>query len=183
MTFLKNEKKIILSLVDAPKSYVDGEIAEKISVFFKRKVLIDFISIPLEKFLNPIRDQYNSTEILKYFIFNHPIENEDKNCLIVRKDLFIPILTFVFGEAHLNGNYCIVSTHRLCERFYKRVPDTKIFRKRLLKEIVHELGHTFGLTHCINDLCVMHNSFTIEDTDRKKEYFCEECFSELDDLL
>ncbi len=183
MVFLKSEKKITLSLVDTPKSYIDGGMVEKLSIFFKRKIIVKFESIPFEKFYNPIRDQYNSTEILKYFIFNQSIEKDEKNCIIIRKDLFIPILTFVFGEAHLNGNYCIVSTHRLCEKFYDKTPDTVILKERLLKEIVHELGHTFGLTHCMNNLCVMHNSFTIEDTDRKKEYFCEECFHKLDRLL
>ncbi len=183
MVFQRSEKKIFISLVDVPRSYIDSDMIEKLSIIFRRRIVVQFESLSLDKFFDPIRDQYHSTEILRYFIFNHSISGGDKKCIVVRKDLFIPILTFVFGEAHLNGNYCIVSTNRLCERFYDRTPNVEIFKERLLKEIVHELGHTFGLTHCLNDLCVMHNSFTIEDTDRKSIYPCEDCFEKLDEVL
>lgn len=177
------ESKITLFLIDFPAFYITDELKEKLSVIFKRKVSVKEIKFNLEKFLDPVREQYYSTGILKEFIFNKPVKNGDKVCILTREDLYIPVLTFVFGEAHMHGEYCIVSSFRLREEFYSREENLELFGERLLKEIVHELGHTFGLTHCINDKCVMHNSFNIEDTDRKSIYPCESCFEELDKVL
>ena len=51
---------------------------------------------------------------------------------------------------------------------------------RLLKEAIHELGHTFGLRHCLNFDCVMHSSTYIEEFDFKTENFCKKCKSEFE---
>jgi archaemetzincin len=60
-------------------------------------------------------------------------------------DLYVPILTYVFGEAHLNGSCAFVSSHRLREEFYGLPPQRILLENRLKKEAVHELGHTLGL--------------------------------------
>lgn len=138
--------------------------------------------IEIDKFYDPVRDQYHSTGILKHFILEKKPPAE-RICFLARVDLYIPILTFVFGEAHLGGKHCIVSEHRLREEFYLRPIDKKLETQRLLKEIVHELGHTFGMVHCIDDLCVLHNSYNIEDTDRKSHFPCTVCFEDLDRRL
>ena len=65
-----------------------------------------------------------------------------------RCDLYVPVLTFVFGEAQLEGNCAVVSTARLHEEFYGMPASDDLLGERLLKEAVHELGHTFGLRHC-----------------------------------
>lgn len=90
-------------------------------------------------------------------------------------DLFIPILTFVFGEAMLGGNSAVVSTYRLQEGFYGLADDAEVLLWRLKKEAVHELGHTFGLVHCREFECVMHSSRGIEEVDVKSSEFCEDC--------
>jgi len=54
-------------------------------------------------------------------------------------------------------------------------PDKGLFRERILKEAVHELGHTFGLSHCSSPSCVMFFSNSLPGTDRKKSDFCPEC--------
>ncbi len=182
MVFLSN-KRIILAPVDISADLLKDRIVKKLEIIFKREVVIEKTRLNVDNFYDPVREQYNSTEILKHFIFNHPAEPEEKVCLIVPYDLFIPILTFVFGEAHLNGNYCIVSLYRLKESFYGKECDEELFKDRLLKEIVHELGHTFGLTHCIDNKCVMFNSYNIDDTDGKSIYFCDSCFEKLDKAL
>lgn len=53
--------------------------------------------------------------------------------------------------------------------------DPARFRRRALTEAVHELGHTWGLTHCPNSHCVMHFSNTLADTDVKGSTFCPRC--------
>lgn len=85
-------------------------------------------------------------------------------------DLFIPILTFVFGEAQLDGAAAVVSTHRLmgAGRAYGSLA-------RVIKECVHELGHTFGLVHCGTPGCVMSRSSNIRAVDVKGARLCRSC--------
>ena len=68
-------------------------------------------------------------------------------------DLFIPVLTFVYGEAQLGGRAAVVSTARLAVEQGRH--DPALVAERIVKECVHELGHTFGLLHCDTPGCVM----------------------------
>ena len=88
------------------------------------------------------------------------------------QDLFIPILTFVFGEAQLNGRAAVVSTARLGE---PGLPDPRVSMERLAKESVHEVGHCLGLVHCDVPGCVMGRSSNARDVDRKRGEFCARC--------
>jgi archaemetzincin len=90
-------------------------------------------------------------------------------------DLYIPILTFVFGEAEVGGCCAIVSSHRLDQRFYGLPPDPALERSRLLKEAIHELGHTLHLTHCEDYRCAMSPSHAVEWIDLKDSEFCSAC--------
>jgi len=90
-------------------------------------------------------------------------------------DLYVPGMNFVFGEARCPGQVAVISTRRL-----KPTPrNQRLFRERVLKEAVHEIGHTLGLKHCPNSACVMHFSEQIGDTDKKSATFCVECQSSL----
>ncbi len=90
-------------------------------------------------------------------------------------DLFVPVLTFVFGEAQLEGNCAAVSMARLHEGFYGMPERQDLLRDRLVKEAVHELGHTFGLRHCSDWRCVMSSSHGVERLDVKGAEFCPRC--------
>jgi archaemetzincin len=90
-------------------------------------------------------------------------------------DLYVPVLTFVFGEAQLTGSCAVVSLHRLREEFYGLPPREDLMRERLVKEAVHELGHTFGLRHCDDWRCVMTSSHAVERLDVKSAEFCFLC--------
>lgn len=120
------------------------------------------------------RNQYHSTKILKEIVREAP-QDSLKVLGVTEKDLCIPILTFVYGEAQLNGIGALVSLARLRQEFYGAHPDEDIFRDRLHKEALHELGHTFGLIHCSLIECLMHLSNTILDVDRKGRAFCRHC--------
>jgi predicted Zn-dependent protease len=54
-------------------------------------------------------------------------------------------------------------------------PDDALLLDRLDKEATHELGHTFGLVHCIDPMCVMHASTYAEEIDFKGAEFCLQC--------
>ena len=90
-------------------------------------------------------------------------------------DLFIPILTYVFGEAQLDGIGALVSMHRLNNRLYGLPDNDQLLRERLNKEAIHELGHTFGLLHCSTPGCVLSASTYVEDIDQKSDQVCHEC--------
>ena len=127
---------------------------------------------------NPLRGQYHSTEILKRLSSDLP-QDALRVVGVTDLDLFIPVLTFVFGEAQVNNPCAIVSFYRLKQEVYGLPADEKLLRERLLKEILHELGHTFGLTHCQSWQCVMHTSHTVEAVDVKPGRFCRSCRAQL----
>jgi archaemetzincin len=119
------------------------------------------------------RNQHYSTAILKRLLEVAPAHVRVLG--VTALDLYVPVLTFVFGEAQLNGRAALVSLHRLTERFYG-LPDRRdLLLDRALKEAVHELGHTYGLRHCSDWRCVMTSSNGIERLDVKTAEFCNTC--------
>jgi archaemetzincin len=119
------------------------------------------------------RNQYHSTAILQAML---PVTEPGARLLAVTSlDLYVPVLTFVFGEAQLSGRCAVVSLHRLREEFYGLPAREALMRERLVKEAVHELGHTFGLRHCDDWRCVMTSSHGVERLDVKGAEFCSTC--------
>jgi len=102
---------------------------------------------------------------------------------ILDVDLYTEGLNFIFGQADLSGRLALISIIRLRQEFYGLKPDEEIFRKRVIKEAVHELGHTLGLRHCHDSYCVMHFSNSLRDTDIKSENFCRIHSEEVKEFL
>jgi archaemetzincin len=139
--------------------------------------LLSDISFALE----PVRDQYLSTSIIEQVSTMAPA-HAIKVLALCTVDLFIPILTHVYGEAQLGGKACIISTHRLNEENpTKNNPGS--FAIRVEKEAIHELGHTFGLRHCPDHYCIMHYCRTVKDVDRKSDQLCRYCKILLEDEI
>jgi archaemetzincin len=119
------------------------------------------------------RNQYHSTAILQAM---QPLVEAGARLLAVTShDLYVPVLTFVFGEAQLTGSCAVVSLHRLREEIYGLPPREDLMRERLVKEAIHELGHTYGLRHCDDWRCVMTSSHAVERLDVKGAQFCILC--------
>ena len=126
--------------------------------------------------LHAERQQYHSSEILASM--QRYLNGDTWRLLGVTEfDLYIPILTFVFGEAQLGGSGAVVSYHRLRQEFYGLPADLDLLANRLLIEAVHELGHTWRLTHCHDYHCAMAPSHAVEWIDIKDSGFCEDCLS------
>ena len=125
---------------------------------------------------NVTRQQYLSTEILAHSV-KRGTPSASRLLGVTLVDLYIPILTFVFGEAQLQGNCALVSAHRLRQEFYGLPANQALFRDRLLKEATHELGHTLALAHCEDYQCVMAPSHGVEWIDLKTSKFCTACRS------
>ena len=127
---------------------------------------------------DPARGQYQSVEIMKALVRNAPA-GAARVLGITGYDLAIPLLTFLFGQAQLDGLVALVSVCRLRQEFYGLPPDRALLRERLTKEILHEMGHTFGLTHCSHGDCAMSLSTHIELVDAKKASWCAGCGGKL----
>jgi archaemetzincin len=169
--------------------YIDivpiGEIEEILLLFLKQSLFETFKiqtrirnrPFDLTSVYDSIRNQYNSSGLLLQLINDIP-HGTLKILGVTELDLFIPIFTFLFGEAQLNGIAALVSTHRLRNQFYGIPEDNELLKNRLLKEGIHELGHTFGLIHCFALKCVMKSSTYVEEIDQKSANFCRSCEQE-----
>ena len=126
----------------------------------------------------PARGQYNSRLLLAQLL--RDLRPHCARILgVTGSDLFIPVLTFVFGEAQLGGPAAVVSTRRLAPELYGLAADPRLVAERLVKEAVHELGHTYGLLHCHRPRCVMASSTYVERIDLKSALPCDTCRGEL----
>lgn len=124
---------------------------------------------------NDTRFQYDSKLILKHLL-QHSLHDNLRLVGVTAVDLYVPILQFVFGLAQIEGPCLIISLHRLYPEFYDQPSNRNLLLARVEKTVLHELGHTFGITHCRNRRCVMYSSTRIEDTDFKQSDFCPTCF-------
>jgi archaemetzincin len=115
------------------------------------------------------RKQWSSTRILAWLARAAP---EGRVLAVTDVDLFIPILTYVFGEAQVGGRAAVVSTHRLGE---PGLPDERIVLARLATESVHEVGHLLGLLHCSTAGCAMGRAAGVRDVDAKRAELCPAC--------
>jgi len=151
-------------------------IAEKLSVKFNLLFsLTRQIAVPTQAY-NKYRNQFLSVSILNSMNKKY---NYAKVLGIINEDIYISELDFIFGESHIRGRSALISLKRLKEEYYGKVPNTELLKERALKETIHELGHTFGIHHCMNYKCVMFFSKSISDTDNKKVDFCENCLQQI----
>ncbi len=153
--------------------YFEG-IVKTLEQVFNVPAAASHISLKLDDNYDHGREQYNSTGILAKIL--RTFDTTDKTIVVVDVDLYIPVLTFVYGEAQLDGSAAVVSTHRLKNQYYGLPEKETLLIERLEKEIVHELGHTFGMFHCRDYECVMKASTYVEEIDLKKKHPCAQCY-------
>ena len=124
------------------------------------------------------RKQYGSIPVLEMLTRLCPADAA-KLVSLTERDLFIPVLTFVFGHAQLSGRVAVVSLARLRQEFYGMEPNRAVFLDRVRKEVLHETGHTFGLVHCADRSCAMSLSTRVQQIDEKRAAFCAACARQL----
>ena len=120
------------------------------------------------------RGQYLSVEIMKMLAKTAP-PDAARILGITDVDLAIPMLSFLFGQAQFDGPVAVVSLCRLHQAFYGLPEQESLLRERTVKEVLHELGHTFGLVHCPDPSCAMSLATHIELVDAKAERYCGPC--------
>lgn len=148
-------------------------------VFRQRTSIADAVTLPPEAW-DPSRYQYLADPILAQL---PSLSSRDRHLGVANVDLYAQGLNFVFGQADVKGKRAVISLSRLRQEFYDLPSDHSVFSKRVLKEAVHELGHTYGIGHCADSSCVMHFSNSLRDTDFKGWQFCPACQRRIDQAL
>jgi predicted Zn-dependent protease len=161
------------------------------SFFFDIRNLGEF-NFPIKIFSKGLKSEYEEFDNSKKMLVLHPT-NKFYQILIDeridnRLDMIIAVtdlpiysssddtIAFLFGEAHSKHRCCVVSSLMLKEQFYNRPKNKNLFEQRIVKEVIHEIGHLIlGLEHCDNNSCVMHYSEAIEEIDSKSFKLCEDC--------
>jgi archaemetzincin len=176
-----NEYNILLSPVGALDPELLKSIATSVSKVFHYPTRTHSLMEDFSFAFDGLRSQFHSTAILHELARASP-PDAVRVLAIVEMDLFIPILTHVYGEAQLGGKACIVSTYRLRDGLGP-VASHSAIEERSIKEALHELGHTFNLRHCRDKACIMHYCHTVRDVDRKEDQLCRYCRILLEDEL
>lgn len=164
-------------------SIVTAGAVDDVTVAFAASCLEEALRVEVQR-LEPLpepeyawdtaRSQYSSTLILRDGLKRRPPEAA-RLLVITDHDLFIPMLSFVYGQAQLDGPVAVVSLARLHQEFYGLPSDRALFLGRVRKEVLHEIGHTLGLTHCDDRSCTMSLSTNIQQVDAKGGDYCDGC--------
>jgi archaemetzincin len=168
----KNSVKITLQPLGNIADEITKELTDRVGRIFHCPVEIEAGINDLTPAYNSERKQYLSSKLLASL---RKAKEDERVVGIADVDLYVSRLNYVFGEADIASGKAIVSLYRLRQEYYGLAPDEDLFLERATKEIVHELGHTFGLGHCPDSKCVMHFSNSLADTDLKRAYFCNKC--------
>ncbi|WP_292487171.1 archaemetzincin family Zn-dependent metalloprotease [Methanohalobium sp.] len=149
-----------------------SELIDPVNEAFGVLVKVDLPMDVPENAYNLDRGQYHSSTILEEMYETIP-EDASHVLGITDIDLYVPQLNFVFGEA--SNKVAVISITRLRNEYYELPKDYELFKNRIIKEAIHEIGHMFGFKHCPNKECVMHFSNSLEDTDTKSYRLCSKC--------
>jgi archaemetzincin len=168
----KNSVKITLKSLGNIADEIMEQLKDRVSGVFHCPIEIKAGTNDLIPAYNSERKQYLSSKLLDSL---GKVKKDERVVGIADVDLYVPRLNYVFGEADIVSGKAIISLCRLRQEYYGLASDEDLFLERATKEIVHELGHTFGLGHCPDNKCVMHFSNSLADTDLKRVYFCNKC--------
>ncbi len=155
------------------------DVARRATALFAVSVAVHEHPLSMLDCLDPSRQQFNSRLLLQRLA---EFPDGDWVLGVTEIDLFLPIFTFVLGEAQLKGRAAVISSFRLREELYGLTRNDDLVRERLAKEASHELGHCHGLVHCRDSRCVMFSATTVEDVDLRGAGFCPICRQQLLEL-
>ncbi|WP_395753485.1 archaemetzincin [Prosthecobacter sp.] len=89
---------------------------------------------------------------------------------------------FVFGQAMLQGGAGVFSFARYDPAFYGEAGNDQtkaLILQRSCKVLSHEMGHMFGLMHCVFYECIMNGSNHLGETDARPMHLCPVCLRKL----
>jgi len=174
-----NKQNILVITHGHFEKYLLEKIANDITIEYHLPVNIIENHMDLTEFYEPSRRQYDGNRLLKLMDTMTPPDSI-KTIGLFRVDLFIPVLTYIFGQAIFKGKTGIASLYRLRNEQYGMKKDKELLFDRFRKVVIHEIGHTFGLVHCYIPSCVMRPSTYVENIDQKKHNLCTRCRAEIE---
>jgi archaemetzincin len=161
-----------------PVNSIDHQLLTRLALCLEERFLASCVlrsPLPVPKTaLNSVRKQLFFGSIAAKLA----TANEGREAIVLGitdYDLYKTSHHFIFGGASESHHCAVVSLHRLRPEFYGEPADENQLFQRLLKEAVHEIGHSMGLKHCYNARCPMYYSNSVFDTDNKFSNFCETC--------
>lgn len=102
---------------------------------------------------------------------------------ITEKDLYPkPEWNYVFGIASYEDGVGVSSMYRFSNGNLTELNFNKSL-ERLIKISSHEIGHMFGINHCLNAICVMNGTNSITETDDHFARACSLCQQKLNSSL
>jgi archaemetzincin len=144
------------------------------------------IKLPQSAYYKP-RQRYRAEKLL-YYLQNYyqynGISRYNKIIGLTAKDISATKGKYydwgIFGYAFLDSEPGVVSTFRL----KRNAKSYSIFMDRVIKCVVHELGHTLGFPHCPYKGCIMQDAKgTIKTVDAEDGSFCRHCKPKLNAIL
>jgi archaemetzincin len=124
--------------------------------------------------------QWNSTDLIRTLCDQLP---DDGFCIagMTMTDLYpSEKWNFVFGQASLRFHTGIYSFARYMPTFGgKKRKNPELMLRRSYKVMAHEIGHIFGLHHCIYWSCLMNGSNHLKESDESPMHLCPICLRKL----
>lgn len=173
------KSKIVVVPLGETDFMMINRLASELGPVFGRSVdILKGMKLPVEAH-NIIRNQYYALIILSKLELLKA--NSRENVIAVcEDDLYLPDENYVIGHADSLSKSAVVSLYRLRQEFYGLPEDDMKIFPRLFKEVVHRLGHVYGLPECRNPKCVNYFSQMMLDIDNKSQRFCDICRRKLD---
>ena len=134
------------------------------------------------------RTVYGHEQLLAGYLLNDVLKEEkplNRIALMGLSELDLypkPEWNYVFGLASYHDKVGVSSIYRLQDGELT-AENFNLCLSRLLKISSHEIGHMFGLHHCINANCVMNGTNSMEETDRHSIRLCSVCQRKLNSCI
>ncbi len=196
------EEKINILVLSVIGRSILRYLQKNLASIFNNNIPISKHVIVPNSFYKIEKNQYDGRKLLGFLAENLTLkEAKDINLAIFDRDLFTGNLDHVFGLATPFPRICVISIIRLHPHFEKdyfqeglekrkmgKFPlsvrrltgkERTLYYARILKESLHGIGHTLGLVHCSNVLCIMSPSNLLDDIDNKGTGFCGSCMQSI----
>ncbi len=176
----------LLGEFDPMRRRIVEQAAEFFSVYFQMEVrFIDPVSLAdLPSEARRVHPVTGDRQVLTRYLIKEillPRKPADAFCLIgfTSEDLWPGAgWNFVFGEASMDDRVGVWSLYRNGDPH--RGPDAaRLCLLRTIKTGTHEIGHMFGLAHCIYYECAMNGSNHRAESDRRPLALCPICLRKL----
>jgi archaemetzincin len=162
-------------------------VREYLEIFYKLNTVIlpkyDNDTIPNHARRTRFSEQLNATYIIDSLLYKSMPSNGVALMAITQLDLYPKEeWNFVFGYASYKNRVGVSSIYRLQDELLTS-SNFSLCLSRMLKICTHEIGHMFGLHHCINAACIMNGTNGLYETDNNPLRPCSLCQRKLHSTL